>query len=375
MSPILLRPIREQFEHSRVIRLLQTRLRRRYLVEVNLGDESEAAGVRSGTSLLHPDLVLTSATGARRLHGVVEVETAESVNHLEAMAEWVHYGKIRGAFYLYVPAGATDVARRLCEHYGIAVTEIWSYQAVGDQMRFTMTFRSPRAASRAAAAARRTLKSGNGASKGPSQRAGTATRAVGSTTPTPKAATHAAGPRSNQSGGKKSVAKAARTTDRSSRSATKKMATTKAATKKTPTTKAATKKTATTKAATKKMATTKAATKKTATTKAATKKLATTKAATKKMATTKAATKKMATTKAATKKMATTKAATKKMATTKAATKKMATSGKRRASSDRRTSTGASTSAASSTPKTFKRSTGAGTEKTAAASSRSRKRR
>ena len=155
MSPILLRPIREQFEHNRVIRLLQTRLRRRYLVGVNIEDERDAIGVRSGAGLVYPDLVLTSMTGARRLHGVVEVETAESVNNLEAMAEWVPFGKVRGAFYLYIPTGATDIARHLCEAHAIAITEIWSYHVIGDQMRFTMVHQSARAASRAAAAARR----------------------------------------------------------------------------------------------------------------------------------------------------------------------------------------------------------------------------
>ena len=132
-----------------MIRLVQTRLRRRFVVGVNLEEEREAIGVRSGTDLVYPDLVLTSTTGARRLHGVAEIETAESVNRLEAMAEWVHFGKVRGAFYLYVPAGATDVTLQLCEEYGIAITEIWSYLAVGDQMRFTMTYRSARAARQA----------------------------------------------------------------------------------------------------------------------------------------------------------------------------------------------------------------------------------
>ena len=163
MSPIVLRPIREQFEHNRMIRLLQIRLRRKYAVDINIEDEREATGVRSGTDLVYPDLVLTSTTGPRRLHGVAEVETAESVNHLEAMAEWVHLGHVRGAFYLYVPTGTTDIARNLCERHGIGVTEIWSYHAVGDQMRLTMTYRSTRASLRAASrrvnkAAKRTVK-------------------------------------------------------------------------------------------------------------------------------------------------------------------------------------------------------------------------
>ena len=159
MSPILLRPIREQFEHNRVIRLLQTRLRRRYLVGINIDGELESTAARSGSALVYPDLVLVNISGARRVHGVVEVETAESVNHLEAMAEWVHFAKVRGAFYLYVPGGATDIARGLCEAHKIAVTEIWSYHAIGSQMRFTMACRSRRSASRSAVAARLQAKS------------------------------------------------------------------------------------------------------------------------------------------------------------------------------------------------------------------------
>jgi hypothetical protein len=121
---------------------------------------------------VYPDLVLTNITGARRVHAIVEVETAESVNHLEAMAEWVHFAKVRGAFYLYVPAGTTDVARRLCEDHHVAVTEIWSYHAVGDQMRFTMTYRSRRAARSAKAA----LQKSKAASKKVERAAKTAKR-------------------------------------------------------------------------------------------------------------------------------------------------------------------------------------------------------
>lgn len=188
MSPIVLRPIREQFEHNRMIRLLQTRLRRKYLVDINIEDEREATSVRSGTGLVYPDLVLTSTTGSRRVHGVVEVETVESVSHLEAMAEWVHFGKVRGAFYLYVPAGTTDIARNLCKRHRIAITEIWSYHAVGDQMRFTMTYRSPRAASRAAAA-RRVTKGTKKTVKGAKR----AAKAAKGTTKSGRSATKKAG--------------------------------------------------------------------------------------------------------------------------------------------------------------------------------------
>ncbi len=164
-----MRPIREQLEHDRVIRLLQLRLRRRFVVGINIGDEPEATAVRSGTGQVYPDLVLTAAGGPRRLHGVVEVETAESVNRLEAMHEWVHFGKVRGAFYLYVPAGAADLARRLCEAFSVSVSEIWSYRAVGDQLRFTMVHRSKRATRAAGSASSRTARGAREAAQRPSK--------------------------------------------------------------------------------------------------------------------------------------------------------------------------------------------------------------
>ena len=144
MSPILVRPIREQFEHDRVIRLLQTRFRKskkKYVVAANIGDEKTAA-VRVGIKTFHPDLVLTSAARSRRILGVVEVETSESVNNLEAMAEWAHFGKLKGPFYLYVPAGAAEIARRLCEDNKVEVAEIWTYFALGQQMRFALAYRA-----------------------------------------------------------------------------------------------------------------------------------------------------------------------------------------------------------------------------------------
>ncbi len=104
MSPILVRPVREQLEHDRVIRLLQVRLKRRADVAINIGDQ-QTVPIRIGQVQIFPDLVLTSPDKGRKLLGTVEVETAESVNHLEAMAQWAHLGRARAPFHLYVPAG------------------------------------------------------------------------------------------------------------------------------------------------------------------------------------------------------------------------------------------------------------------------------
>jgi hypothetical protein len=155
VSPILVRPVREQLEHDRIIRLLQARGRRRFEVGANLGNEQNVA-VGTGPGAAYPDLVLQSRERGRRLQAVVEVETGESVNHLEALAEWSHFAKLRAPFHLYVPSGMVDVARRLCEDNQIRVSEIWSYHSVGEEVRFTLVHRSREvpAVARAPAAAR-----------------------------------------------------------------------------------------------------------------------------------------------------------------------------------------------------------------------------
>jgi hypothetical protein len=141
VSPILVRPVREQLEHDRVIRLLQVRLKRRADVAINVG-EQQTVPVRIGPVQIFPDLVLTSPDKGHKLLGTVEVETAESVNHLEAMAQWAHLGRARVPFHLYVPAGSVDIAKRLATENQVNVSEIWSYHTIGDQTRFTMVHRS-----------------------------------------------------------------------------------------------------------------------------------------------------------------------------------------------------------------------------------------
>jgi hypothetical protein len=150
VSPILVRPVREQLEHDRVIRLLQAKLKRKHEVAINIADE-QTAGIRVGAGQMFPDLVLTSQDKGHRLEGVIEVETGESVNHLEAMAQWAHFGKTRAPFHLYVPAAAVDIARRLCAENDVSVSEIWSYHTLGDQTRFTLVAKvAPKPAPKAA---------------------------------------------------------------------------------------------------------------------------------------------------------------------------------------------------------------------------------
>jgi hypothetical protein len=140
LSPILVRPVREQLEHDRIIRQLHAKFRRKYEVGMNPGRE-ETAPVGSGPTALFPDLVLMSQERGHRLQAVIEVETGESVNHLEALAQWAHFARLRAAFYLYVPSGMVEVARQLCDDNQIQVSEIWSYNTIGDEIRFALVHR------------------------------------------------------------------------------------------------------------------------------------------------------------------------------------------------------------------------------------------
>ncbi len=141
MSPILVRPVREQLEHDRIIRLLHAKFRRKFETGMNPGREQNMP-IGSGSAALYPDLVLLSQDRGHKLQVIVEIETGESVNHLEALAQWAHYGRIRAAFHLYIPASMVDVARRLTEDNQIHVAEIWSYHVVGDEPRFTLVHRN-----------------------------------------------------------------------------------------------------------------------------------------------------------------------------------------------------------------------------------------
>ena len=139
MSPILVRPVREQLEHDRVIRLLQAKYKRKFETAINPGHEQNAPV--GGPPPWFPDLVLQSSEKSRRLLGVVEVETTESINHLEAMSQWGAFSRLRVPFHLYVPAGSVDSARRLFTDLQIPVSELWSYNSFGDQIRFTLVQR------------------------------------------------------------------------------------------------------------------------------------------------------------------------------------------------------------------------------------------
>lgn len=149
MSPIYVRPAREQAEHDRLIRFLQAQFSGRFEVAVNEGDLRDVA-LKLGESTYFPDLVLLDG---KKLAGLIEIETGESTNNLEALAQWVHFGKAKVPFSLYVPELMLDTARRFCEQHQVAVTEIWTYRTLFDGFDLVRAFHDPQAVARAPKAA------------------------------------------------------------------------------------------------------------------------------------------------------------------------------------------------------------------------------
>ena len=49
MSPILVRPVREQLEHDRVIRILQVKLKRKHDVVTNIGSLAQSSMLKAGS--------------------------------------------------------------------------------------------------------------------------------------------------------------------------------------------------------------------------------------------------------------------------------------------------------------------------------------
>jgi hypothetical protein len=142
VSPILIRPVREQLEHDRLIRFLQAKYQKKFEVVANVGDAQTGPVKLSRPAPFFPDLVLL--TGGK-IAGLVEVETGESTNNLEALAQWQHFGRARVPFSLYVPVPNFDAAQRFCAAYQINVAEIWTYRSLYDGFDLIRVVNNPSA--------------------------------------------------------------------------------------------------------------------------------------------------------------------------------------------------------------------------------------
>ena len=173
MSPIFVRPVREQLEHDRLIRFLQLKYKRKFEALINVGEE-RIVPVKIGTGTFFPDLVLLEG---KRVAGVVEVETGESVNNLEVMAQWVHFAKAKVPFHLYVPVTGYDSARRLWESYKVRLTEVWTYRPAAEGFDLVRMWHDASAVAASTRAANATARAESAAKAAPAGKAGAAVKA------------------------------------------------------------------------------------------------------------------------------------------------------------------------------------------------------
>lgn len=144
MSPIYVRPAKEQIEHDRLIQFLEAQNKATFEVLTNKGESRDYA-LKIGAGTYFPDLILQDG---KSLAGVIEIETGESTNNLEALAQWVHFGKAKVPFSLYVPVLMYDAARRFCDLNHVTVTEIWTYRPTWEGFELLRVFHDPDAVSK-----------------------------------------------------------------------------------------------------------------------------------------------------------------------------------------------------------------------------------
>ncbi len=77
---------------------------------------------------LYPDIVVVEHP-RNVVRMVAEVETRETVTEEEAAREWKPFSELCDAFYLYVPAGLSGEAKRICKKMKVKVAGVrtWRY--------------------------------------------------------------------------------------------------------------------------------------------------------------------------------------------------------------------------------------------------------
>lgn len=104
----------ENIHDSVVLQIVPRLNTEKYDVYTNPGQEKNA-----GIGDNYPDVVLTEK-GDTTVRFIMEVETEDSVNTIEALNQWKKYVKeINATFYLVVPISMLTRAKNLCQQNGI----------------------------------------------------------------------------------------------------------------------------------------------------------------------------------------------------------------------------------------------------------------
>jgi hypothetical protein len=107
---------------------------------VNEPDPSLGVRAPDGEALF-PDIVVVEHP-RNVVKMVAEVETRDTVTEAEAEREWRPFSELCDTFYLYVPAGWSAEAKRICKKLKVKVTGVrtWRYNMGQEKIDLTEVY-------------------------------------------------------------------------------------------------------------------------------------------------------------------------------------------------------------------------------------------
>ena len=105
-------------EHDYIVSLVASLNSAKHTVYTNPNGEKNRKIVKDGAEY-YPDVML-APRGQSTSTMIVEVETAETVTEDHALDQWEPYSRLNRVFYLLVPVGALEEAKRICRKFAIS---------------------------------------------------------------------------------------------------------------------------------------------------------------------------------------------------------------------------------------------------------------
>ena len=81
-------------------------------------EPTQRMGVKTGSSVVYPDIVVVDASASNNLELIGEVETEATINQ-DHVQQWRTYSGLNASFFLYVPSSLVQEARRLLSSNGV----------------------------------------------------------------------------------------------------------------------------------------------------------------------------------------------------------------------------------------------------------------
>ena len=138
-----------QSEHDRVIEAWARIAARRFSRDVQVGtNPGDLRRIQVGPDHdpRFPDVLVWRSDAADGRDGsaelVAEIETSDSLA-ADEVGEWAAYGKLLAPFHLIVPVGSEDRAVQLLKKSGVRVSQLWSYEIVGEEVMFSQYLELP----------------------------------------------------------------------------------------------------------------------------------------------------------------------------------------------------------------------------------------